>query len=358
MTRPACAWIDLDALRHNYAVARRLHEGRVLAVLKANAYGHGSVVCARGLKAVADGFAVAFQQEADVLRHAGITGPLMVLEGPFSIEDLRQAASLDCWVVIHSEWQIDLLAALDPVSPVHVWLKLDSGMHRAGFAPEQIDAAYARLRALASVREVSFMSHFACADEVGNCMTTAQIACFEASVGQRPGWRSLSNSAGISAWPEARCDWARAGIMLYGADPGGLLHDATESGLRPVMTLESAIFAERTLQAGESIGYGARDVTRRETRIGLVALGYADGYPRNAPAGTPVAVDGRAAELLGKVSMDMMTVDLTDLPECGVGSRVELWGPQVSVDRVAQAAGMIAYELLCNVKRVPLWVKA
>lgn len=352
MSRPARALIDLDALRHNYALARRLHGGQVMAVLKANGYGHGSIACARALQGLADGYAVAFMQEASLLRMAGITGPILVLEGAFSDDDAQEAARHDCALVVHSDIQIEMLQRLRDTRPLRVWLKVDSGMHRAGFTPAQVEWAHARLRALPSVGEIGFMTHFARADEPASDMTTAQVACFDAAVGALPGPRSLCNSAGIVGWSTARRDWGRAGIMLYGSDPGGMLPREGEDALRAVMTLQSEIFAVRTLPAGEPVGYGARDVTRRDTRVGLIAMGYADGYPRNAPAGTPVAVDGQLAPLFGRVSMDMMTVDLTDLPQAGVGSKVELWGPQVPVDRVAEAAGMISYELLCNVKRV------
>lgn len=350
MSRPAIARIDLAALRHNYRQAKRLHGGRALAVIKANAYGHGVVVAAHALNDVADGFAVAFLEEALPLREAGITKPILLLEGLFDAADLSLAVRHDLWIVVHQPEQIRLIETAAPQQArLHVWLKIDSGMRRAGFAPGLASFAYHRLLATGKVARITLMSHFARADEMTVLTTREQAANFDAAVEDLPGDRSLCNSAGILAWPGCHRDWARPGIMLYGADPvpGG------KSDLKPVMTLESAVMAVRTLQPGEELGYGARFTATRPTRVGLVAMGYADGYPRTVANGTPVAVSGKPSQIIGRVSMDMLTVDLTDLPECGIGSPVELWGNRVSVNEVASAAGTIAYELLCNVKRVP-----
>jgi alanine racemase len=349
MARPAYARIDLDALRHNYRLARRLHGGRALAVLKANAYGHGSVACAQALAGLADGYAVAFLEEALALREAGVAGPILVLEGVFEANELDLVSQHGLWTVVHHEAQLRMVET-GRQRRLNVWLKIDSGMHRAGFAPAEAAAAHARLQASGQVERTTLMTHFARADEPDADATARQIAAFDAATAGLAGERSLCNSAGVLGWPEARRDWARPGILLYGADPmPGAGH-----GLRPVMTLGSQVFAVRTLQPGEALGYGGGYVAQRPTRVGLVAMGYADGYPRTAPAGTPVAVDGQAAPLIGRVSMDMLTVDLTGLPGAGIGSAVELWGPQVDVNAVAQAAGTLSYELLCNVKRVPL----
>lgn len=350
MPRPACATVDLGALRHNYALARRLHGGRALAVLKANAYGHGALRCAQALADKADGFAVAFLEEALALREAGVAGPLLVLEGVFQADELQQVVAHGLWTVVHQESQLRMLERQPQLRGMHVWLKIDSGMHRAGFALADAGIAYARLRALESVADITLMTHFARADEPGADATARQVAAFDAATAGLAGDRSLCNSAGVLGWPAARRDWARPGIMLYGADP----MPADTQPLRPVMTLASEVFAERTLAPGEPLGYGGRFVADRPTRVGLVAMGYADGYPRSAPDGTPVAIDGQASRLIGRVSMDMLTVNLSAVPDAGVGSRVELWGSQVNVNRVAEAAGTIAYELLCNVKRVPL----
>ena len=353
MNRPARALIDLDALRHNYALARRRHGGRVLAVLKANAYGHGALRCAQALAGQADGFAVAFLDEALALRDGGIGAPILVLEGMFSPSELEAAHAHGLWTVVHHAGQIEMIErAPDAVQGLNVWLKVDTGMRRAGFALHEVRDAHARLVASGKVARLTLMSHFAAADEPDAALTRAQMAAFDTATAGLPGERSLSNSAGVLAWPEADRDWARPGILLYGADP--VTGDPAKSALRPVMCLQSEVFAERTLQPGDVLGYGATFVAARPTRVGLVAMGYADGYPRSAPTGTPVAVGGRLTRTLGRVSMDMMTVDLSDLPGEGIGSPVELWGAQVPVDTVARQAGTIGYELLCNVKRVPV----
>lgn len=354
MTRPAQALIDLDALRANYQLARGRHGHRAFAVMKANAYGHGAVECARALSGVADGYAVAFLEEALVLRAAGLRHPILILEGVFDAAELRLAQREALWVVVHHEEQLRLIeaeAVRDPATPpLRPWLKVDSGMHRAGFAPQDVASAYARLSQVAGVADIAFMSHFARADEPAQATTAEQIAAFELATTGLPGERSLCNSAGVLAWPAAYRQWARPGIMLYGAAPGlsANLHPA----LRPVMTLHSRVFAVRHLEPGQALGYGGRFVAQRPTRVGLVALGYADGYPRCAPDGAPVRIDGQPGALIGRVSMDMLTVDLTALPQAGIGSDVQFWGPDLPIDTVADACGAFSYEMLCNVKRV------
>lgn len=346
MSRPARITIDADALRHNHRVLRRLHGGRLLAVLKADAYGHGAVVCARALEE-ADGFAVAFGDEARALRAAGVRAPLLVLEGVFSAAELHTAL-LESWSIVHHEEQLVMIESSSlPVGSLHMWLKLDSGMHRCGFAPNAFRAAHARLMATGKVSSITLMSHFARADECDSSFTVEQIARFDSAVDGLPGPRSLANSAGVLFWPAARRDWARCGIALYGAGAD------QPTGLRPVMRVCSEIVAIRQIAATEPVGYGGRFVATRPTRVGLVAFGYADGYPRSAPDGTPVAIDGQRVPLMGRVSMDMLTVDLTELPSARVGSEVELWGRDVPVGDVAALAGTIAYELLCNAKRAP-----
>ena len=350
MSRPSRALIDLDALRCNYALARQQHGARVLAVIKANAYGHGAVRCAQALADQADGFAVAFLEEALELRASGIRAPILLLEGVFAPSELAAVHQHALWIAVHHAAQLRMIAqSPSAVRGLNVWLKVDSGMHRAGFAPHHAAAAHAQLLASGKVEHITLMSHFACADEPDAETTRAQIATFDKATAGLTGERSLSNSAGLLAWPEARRDWARAGILLYGANPIA----AAQHGLRPVMHLESTVFAERLLQPGEALGYGASFVAPQSTRVGLVAIGYADGYPRSAPTGTPVRVGQHVTRTLGRVSMDMMAVDLSHAPGEGVGSGVELWGNQVPVNTVAAQAGTIAYELLCNVKRVP-----
>lgn len=350
MTRPSRARINLGALLRNYRRARVQHGARTLAVVKADAYGHGAVACALVLEGEADGFAVAFLEEAVALREAGITAPLLVLEGCFDMIELATARLLGCWIVVHHEEQLRMLELAPGAEPrLQAWLKLDSGMRRAGFALEQARAVHARLTNCTGVECITLMTHSARADEPDSEMTARQVAAFDIATAELPGKRSLCNSAGLLAWPVARRDWGRAGILLYGADPlpgGG-------HGLEPVMSFESEVFATRLLQPGDSVGYGGRFVANAPTRVGLVAVGYGDGYPRAAPDGTPACVDGLASRILGRVSMDMLTVDLTGLPATGIGSQVELWGRQVPVSRVAEAVGTIDYELLCQVRRVP-----
>lgn len=348
MSRPALAHLDLAALRANYAHAKATHGGRVAATLKANAYGHGAVECAQALAGAADAFAVAFVQEALALREAGIQQPILVLEGAFGMGDVELAQRHGLWLVVHQEEQLRMLEALRGGARVHAWLKIDTGMHRAGVAPQQARALWQRLAACEQVAGTTLMTHLASADEPDNPATGKQLAVFEAATRGLPGPRSVANSAGVLGWQGAHQDWARPGIMLYGADPRGTPSDV----LQPVMHLTSEVFAERWIAAGEALGYGGSFVAERPTRVGLVALGYADGYPRTAHTGTPVAIDGRPSRIIGRVAMDMLTVDLTNLPEAGPGSQVELWGRQVSVNTVAASAGTIAYELLCNVKRV------
>ena len=355
MTRPSKALIDLAALRQNYMTARNLHGGRALAVVKANAYGHGAVSCALALADIADGFAVALLDEALALRQAGITRPILVLEGCFDMQELLDAQANQIWITVHQASQINmLLSSKLPSASIHAWLKIDSGMHRAGFALNEVLEAHRTLTACPAVSSVTLMSHFARADEPNDETTYQQIEAFEAVAQCLPGERSLCNSAGVLAWPDARRDWARPGVLLYGANPLPAAYIALhpEQKLLPVMTLQSEVFAVRTILPGQALGYGGTFVAERPTRVGLVAIGYADGYPRSAATGTPVTIDGQSSRIIGRVSMDMLTVDLTDLPESGIGSPVELWGRQVDINHVAQCANTIAYELLCNVKRV------
>lgn len=348
--RPLNAAIRLDHLRHNFALARTLHGGRLLAAVKANGYGHGALACAGALAGLADGFAVAFLEEALELRAAGVQQPILLLEGVFDGAELEQVDRHGLWTVVHSAAQIAMIEAARPKAPLRVWLKLDSGMHRVGFDAGAYAGAYHRLLASGKVDAVVKMTHFARADESDSPATAAQLECFDRATRGLAGEDSVANSAGLMLHPRTRRDWGRPGIMLYGASPQSG-QGAGADGLKPVMRLTSRIFAVRELAAGEPVGYGARFVTEAPTRVGLVACGYGDGYPRQAPAGTPVAVDGQLTRLIGRVSMDMLTVDLSALPSAGVGSEVELWGDRVGVNQVAEAAGTLGYELLCNVKR-------
>ncbi len=348
MSRPARARIDLNALSRNYKRLRSIHGGRSLAVLKADAYGHGASNCARRLETVADGFAVAFLEEAQTLRSAGIHLPILILEGPFATEELRYFYENNLWPVIHHEVQIQMLESAEFPGGIGVWLKIDSGMHRAGFSLSQARAAYQRLSACSSVSHIVLMTHFAQADEPSKNATRKQVEEFDRATEGLVGDRSLCNSAGILGWPDARRDWARCGIALYGADP----MPSRGNEMEAVMQLESEIFAVREIGQGQAVGYGGGFIADRPMRIGLVAMGYADGYPRAASSGSPVLVDGQMGKIVGRVSMDMLTVDITDFPKCGIGSTVELWGKNLDINDVADRAKTISYELLCNVKRV------
>jgi alanine racemase len=354
MTRPSTVLIDLDALRENYRLARRLHGAQALAVVKANAYGHGAITCARALAAEADGFAVAFNDEACSLRESGISSPVLLLEGVYSPTELQLAAQLDLWPVVHHEEQVRMLETthLRPHG-ISVWLKIETGMHRVGFDCTDVARTYERLLATGKVRSIVLMTHFARADEPSEPMTAEQIDRFDAATKDLRAPRSLCNSAGVMCWPKARRDWARPGLMLYGIAPC----DAALPKLAPVMTFNSQVFAVRTLEPGDAIGYGATFVAQRPMRIGVVCVGYADGYPQNAPSGTPIAVDGQRTTLVGRVSMDMLAVDLTDLPQAAIGSEVELWGDAVHVTEVARATNRIPYELVCGVKRSPVYYR-
>jgi alanine racemase len=352
MARPTRASIDLAALRSNLALARSLAgDARLMAVVKANAYGHGAVSVARALDAAVDAMAVACIEEALELRRAGVAAPILLLEGLFERDELALAAAEEFWLTVDNRRQLEWLERASLARPVRCWLKLDTGMHRLGIPVSQAAEFLTRLRAAAAVHpEVVLSTHFACADEPGNPHTRRQIALFESITAGLGAPRSACNSAGLLAWPEARYDWVRPGYMLYGNSPFTAPVDRA-SELRPVMTLEAQVISLRTLEPGESVGYGATWSARRTSRIATVCIGYGDGYPRLAPSGTPVLVNGRRAPLAGRVSMDMVTVDVTDLPDVAIGDEVVLWGPDLTADEVARHAGTIGYELTT---RMPL----
>ena len=348
MARPAVAHIRLDAFRHNYRVAMQMHGGKALAVIKANAYGHGAVQCAKAIENEADGFAVACLEEALQLREAGLKNPILLLEGFFEAAELPEIVANDLWIVIHAQWQVETLIAAKLAKPVQVWLKMDSGMHRVGLSSDAYHQAYIRLAEHAKVNKIVLMSHFANADNLDSEHTLQQITLFRQAL-QNVAIEevSLSNSAAILGWPQAHATWSRPGIMLYGADP--LMKADTK--LRAVMQLTSKIISIRHINKGESIGYGSIFTAEKATIVGVVACGYADGYPR-AATGAPATVEGVLTQVIGRVSMDMLFVDLTNIPQAKIGSNVELWGDKVLANDVAKAAGTIAYELFCNVKRV------
>lgn len=344
--RPLFCEIRLNYLRENYQILKKIHGKKLLAVIKANAYGHGAVQCAQALHDIADGFAVAFLEEAIELREHGITRPIVLLEGTFDAKEYDLVEQYDLWTVIHQQSQLELFLAHDWRKPTTVWLKMDSGMHRTGFFPHQFAAAYTALSQSDKIANIVKMTHFSCADEAERSMTDMQIESFDLGCHGLTGEESIANSAAMIRFPEARRDWGRAGLALYGVDPTGEF----SGSLKPVMRLSSRIFAERILQPHEPIGYGANFYTKRSTRVGLVACGYADGYPRNAPNETPILVKGLRTKIIGRISMDMLTVDLNDSHE-GVGNEVELFGDLINVQEIADAAGMIPYEILCNIKR-------
>ncbi len=351
MSRPTSAFIDIQAFVANYRFAQSLAPGaRALAVVKANAYGHGAVVLARALADEADGFGVACSEEAMELRESGIRNPIVLLEGAFDPAEINQAAAQGFTLVIHTHTQLDWLLAARPVQPLGVWLKIDTGMHRLGFTPDQLATAHARLAASPNVRDIVVMTHFARADEPDDAATDRQLTRFAATAGGIGGPFSLANSAAILNWPATHGDWVRPGIMLYGSSPFSEPHSAA-AALAPVMRLESRLIAIHDLAAGESVGYGGRYTCERPTRVGVVAIGYADGYPRHAPDGTPVAVNRRVVPLIGRVSMDMLTVDLSTQAEAKIGDPVQLWGDIVSANEVARRSGTIAYELFTRVTR-------
>jgi len=345
MPRPIRATIRLAALRRNFSVARERAGGaRIWSVLKANAYGHGLTRVAGALADLADGFAVLDLEEAVRLREVGIRQPILLLEGFFEPGDMDVIAGHDLTAVIHCHEQIAMLAAADLRGRIPVYLKFNSGMNRLGFKAGDFAAAHRRLSALPGVGPVGLMTHFAAADlEEG---IAQPLAAFDRARSGLAGPVSLANSAALLRYPEARGDWVRPGIMLYGGSPFAQ-HEAQGLGLRPAMTLESRIIAVQRLESGERVGYGGLFAAERPTRIGVVACGYADGYPRHAGSGTPILVAGQRTHTLGRISMDMLVADLTGLPEAGVGSPVVLWGEGLPADEVAAAAGTISYELFC-----------
>lgn len=344
--RPLHAQIRLNHLRENYQTLKAIHGGKLLAVVKADAYGHGALRCAHALADLADGFAVASLEEALELREGGIDNPILLLEGVFEAAEYEAVDRHGLWPAVTCQWQLEALIAHDWQNPAKVWLKMDSGMHRAGFFPHNYAAAFTALKQSGKVADIVKFSHFACADEPENGMTEMQIEAFDLACEGLAGEESLANSAAMLNEPAARRDWGRAGLALYGVSPFG----GSDERLKPVMRLATRVFGERVLQPHSPVGYGATFYTSKSTRVGLIACGYADGYPRRAGTNTPVGVDGRRHRVIGRVSMDMMTVEL-DASREGLGSEVELWGDIVHVNEVAEAAGTLAYELLCNVKR-------
>ena len=347
MSRPLTARIDLAALAHNLGVVKAAApHSRVLAVIKANGYGHGLLRVARGLRA-ADGFAVLSVDEAAQLRGAGYTHPIVLLEGFFHPDELSEIARLRLRPVIHRQDQAEILARAHLEHRLDVLLKIDTGMHRLGLPPARVAEALATLRAAPHIGGITLMTHFARADEPG-VGVAAQMATFREAAGGLELPITLANSAALLRYPETHADWVRPGIMLYGISPFSGQTGA-DLGLLPAMALESRLIAVRRIRQGDAVGYGASFVAEHDLSLGVVACGYADGYPRHAGSGTPILVEGRITRTLGRVSMDMLCVDLTPVPNAHVGSPVTLWGAELPAEHVAERAGTIAYELLTAV---------
>ncbi|HEX9802431.1 MAG TPA: alanine racemase [Gammaproteobacteria bacterium] len=346
--------IDLGALRHNLQRVRQAAPGcRVMAAIKANGYGHGLVRVANALEE-SDSFGVACIDEALELRAAGVTAPIILLEGFFHPDEIPLVEQHRLELLLHHPAQIAALEQATIHKPIRVWLKVDTGMHRLGVPPEETSSLWQRLERHPGLHPLGQMTHLACADEPDHPATAVQLELFRRATASLPGERAIANSAGILGWPETHAEWVRPGIMLYGVSPfvGGR---AAEHGLKPVMTLSSELIAVNRLSEGDTVGYGATWRCPEAMTIGVVAVGYGDGYPRHAVTGTPVLVNGRRVPLIGRVSMDMLCVDLRSQSDAQIGDPVVLWGDGLPVEEVAEASGTIAYELLCSVtERVAL----
>jgi len=350
MSRPTKISIDLTALTQNQSVVRDYApNSKMVCCVKANAYGHGLVEAAEHLAAGADALAVASLGEAKKLRQAGMDLPILLLGGIFAAEELYEALELGLWLVVHNEPQRQWLCELSASPSTRLWIKVDSGMHRLGFSVDAAVEAYHQLDS-AGWQEMILMTHFASAEELDTGFTDIQLEVFTQASSQLKVKQSLANSAAIIGWPESHGDWVRPGFMLYGVSPFGDDHPSAKK-LKPVMTFESEVISVRDISAGESVGYNRYWIAEHPSRIAIVAAGYGDGYPRNVQNGTPVLVDNQRAKIVGRVSMDLLSVDVTGLSNIEIGSRVELWGKNLSVNEVAGFSGYSAYELLT---RMPL----
>ncbi len=352
MARATTVTIDLDALRHNLAQVRRFApNSKVMAVVKADGYGHGLERVAQALEG-ADAFGVAALSDAERLRALGLHKRIVLLSGFDEPGDLAALRALDVDTVVHHETQLAMLEAEAPAgTPLRVWLKFDTGMHRLGFPIAQASSVHARLRALSNVDpDILLMTHFASSDEFGSAQTSAQLGLFGASTSALAGAASLSNSAAILGWPQAHRDWVRAGGALYGLS---VVEGKTgaDFGLHPVMKLSTKLIAINRVLKGERVGYSATWECPEDMDVGVAAIGYGDGYPRSVPSGTPVLVNGQRVPLIGRVSMDLMTIDLRSAPNAHIGDEVTLWGPDLPVEEIAAAAGTISYELTCSITR-------
>jgi alanine racemase len=358
MSRATTATIHIEALRHNLGKIRHLApNAKVMAVVKADGYGHGLERVARALEG-ADAFGVAALSDAERLRAAGLSQRIVLLSGIDEADDLAAIRRLNLDIVLHHDSQLALLQADTQHAPIRVWLKLDTGMHRLGFATERAAQVYAQLKKMPNIHsDIILMTHFASSDEFGGKQTQAQLDAFSSTIKNLDGVHSLSNSAAILGWPDAHQDWVRAGGALYGLS---VVDGKTGSdfGLKPAMSLSTRLIAINHIKKGQSIGYSATWTCPEDMPVGVAAIGYGDGYPRMAPSGTSVLINGVRVPLIGRVSMDLMTLDLRGLSHVSVGDEVLLWGPDLPVEEIAAAAGTISYELTCSITRRVRFVEA
>ena len=350
MSRPAKVVISLSALRHNYSrICTLAPDSKIMAIVKADAYGHGIAHIAQSLED-ANAFGVACLEEARELRQANIKQRINLLEGPYAGEELSEISELGLDIVVHDISQVEMLEQSQLIKPVDVWLKIDTGMHRLGFLPQLVNVVISRLQQTNSVKDIRLMTHLASANDRDNPMTLEQIQCFNQVTENQDIEKTIANSAGIMAFPDAHVDWVRPGIMLYGVSPFSD-SQGPQQGLKPVMTLESRLITVKQLKAGEPVGYGATWRCPENMLVGVVAAGYGDGYPRHAKSGTPVLVNGKRVELIGRASMDMLTVDLRSQAHAKTGDPVVLWGEGLAVEEIANHADTIPYEVLCAVHK-------
>lgn len=359
MFRPTKAIINLQSLRHNYAIAQSIApHSQIVVMVKGNAYGHGAVEVATALAPVASAFGVASIEEAFELRQNNIKQPILLIEGTLTSEEVEIAAKMNFWLLVENKPQVQaILQATNLETKVNVWLGLDTGMHRLGFQTEESQKAYDALSNSSNVQDdIVIQSHFACADNLEDPATLEQIAAFNNLLPvttQKRHLISLANSAGVIAWPQSHGDWNRLGYMLYGNSPLDQPHENADH-LEPVMSLESGVMSLRTVLKGDSVGYGSKWTAQRNSTIATISAGYGDGYPRQARNGTPVVINGVRCPLTGCVSMDMITVDVTDLKTVNIGDRVVLWGQELPLKEVAEACGTVGYELMTRIPvRVP-----
>jgi len=343
------ALISKSALQHNLKIVKQYARNKkIIAMVKANGYGHGVLEVARALEN-ADAFGVARIDEAVLLKDNGIKNDIILIEGCFTGEELELALQYDFITLLHSPYQVDQLITISKNNkPIRIWMKLNAGMNRLGFSKQEFEQAYTKISAIKNIKIIGFMSHFPQAEEIDNPLTMQQYKSYLAVVGNKKGELSSSNSAAILKWPKTHGDWVRPGLMLYGASP--ITHiQAEDLNLKPVMTLQTKLITIRKVKQGEKVGYGGHWICSRQTsKIGIVAIGYGDGYPWHAKNGTPVLINGEKATLVGRVSMDMMAVDLSHITHPAVGDNVILWGENLPIEEIAKFSDTIPYELFCR----------